>query len=78
MSKNNNNINNNNNDDHKKLRLREETSKNGGVKSSDTNTDVSNWILIMDDSIVKQVRVTNYHVKWKTAKFMLRAFRVQR
>ena len=24
----------------------------------------------MDDSIVKQVRVTNYHVKWKTAKFM--------
>ena len=24
----------------------------------------------MDDSIVKQVRVTNYHVKGKTAKFM--------
>ena len=28
----------------------------------------------MSDSIVKHVRGSNYHVKWKTAKFMLRGF----
>ena len=31
-------------------------SKNRGIKSSDTHTDVSNRIFIMGDSIVKHVR----------------------
>ena len=44
--------------------------QNGGVQSSDTNTDVSNRIFIMGDGIVKHVggyelscKVENYHVK---------------
>ena len=47
------------------------------VRSSDTNIGVSNQIFIMGDTIVKRVKVTNYLVKWKTAKFKLRAFWVQ-
>ena len=49
-------------------------SKNGSVKSPDTSTNVSNRIFIMSDSIVKHVRGSNYHVKWKTTNFMLRGF----
>ena len=39
------------------------------VKSSDTNTGVSNRIFIMSDSNVKDVRGCELSVKWKTAKF---------
>ena len=59
---------------HKKVQHRGENFVNSSTKSFDTNTDINNWILIMDSSTVKHV--TNYHVKWRTAGFLLRAFQV--
>lgn len=60
-----------------KNEIRKKYKKNVGTKSSGTNTNVSNRILIMGDSIVKHIR-GNYHAKGKIAKFMLRTFRVKK
>ena len=52
--------------------------KNGGVKSSDTNTDVSNRIFVTGDNIVKHVRGYELSRKVKNCKVLVRAFRMQR
>ena len=62
----------------KKMLHREKISKKIIAKSSDTNKDVSNRIFLTGDSIVKHVRNYELSRKKETAKFMLRAFRVQR
>ena len=67
-------MNNNNDDNQKKIRLWEEISKNGGVKSSDTNTDVSNRIFIMGDSIVKHVRGYELSRKVENCKVYVKSF----
>ena len=62
----------------KKMLHREKISKKIMAKSSDTNKDLSNRIFLTGDSIVKHVRNYELSRKKETAKFMLRAFRVQR
>ena len=67
-------MNNNNNDNQKKIRLREEISKNGGDKSSDTNIDVNNLIFIMADSTVKHVRGYELSRKVENCKVYVKSF----
>ena len=58
----------------KKIRLQEILSKNGGVKSSDTNTDLSNQIFIMGDSIIKRVRGYELSRKMENCKVYVKSF----
>ena len=67
-------MNNNNDDNPKKIRLWEDISKNGGVKSSDTNTYVRNRIFIVGDSIVKHVRGYELSRKVENGKVYVKSF----
>ena len=72
-------MNNNNDDNPKKIRLyiyqkMEDISKNGGVKSSDTNTYVRNRIFIVGDSIVKHVRGYELSRKVENGKVYVKSF----
>ena len=49
-------------------------SKNRGIKSSDTHTDVSNRIFIMGDSIVKHVRGYELSRKVENCKVYVKSF----
>ena len=67
-------MNNNNDGNQKKIRLWEEISKNGGVKSSDTNTYVRNRIFIVGDSIVKHLRGYELSRKVENGKVYVKSF----
>ena len=49
-------------------------SKNGAVKLSDTNTDVSNQIFIMGDNIIKHVRGYELSHKMENCKVYVKSF----
>ena len=59
----------------KKVRDKEEKPETITTKPSDTNADVTDRIFIMGDSTSE---VMNYHKEWKTVKFLLKAFLVQK